>query len=242
MRCPQIVRNCSTERSLEHCHSHAFFVSQKSTRKRNTPGNACHRPLPESMIFGCVAFSGSLRSSLKRRKDTPENATHLKIIDSGNGRLSAFLGVSCFRVCLGTCQLKEGGFKKEIARSRGCHGSRGFRHENEPPPLSNLLFQNSEMWSPCFYSLLCIDHQPRKIFHTSSQQNAATPAYEDRKESCRQGVLLKVDLQWLSTQMPLGTLNSPEPPRSQTLPANSGSAPNLKGISIELPRIPLNSP
>ena len=26
MRCPQIVRNCSRERSLEHCHSHAFLV------------------------------------------------------------------------------------------------------------------------------------------------------------------------------------------------------------------------
>ena len=26
VRCPQIVRNCSRERSLEHCHSHAFLV------------------------------------------------------------------------------------------------------------------------------------------------------------------------------------------------------------------------
>ena len=26
VRCPQIVRNCSRELSLEHCHSHACFV------------------------------------------------------------------------------------------------------------------------------------------------------------------------------------------------------------------------
>ena len=26
VRSPQIVRNCSRERSLEHCHSHAFLV------------------------------------------------------------------------------------------------------------------------------------------------------------------------------------------------------------------------
>ena len=26
VQCPQIAQNCSRERSLEHCHSHAFLV------------------------------------------------------------------------------------------------------------------------------------------------------------------------------------------------------------------------
>ena len=33
MRCPQIVRICSRERSLEHCHSHAFLVPRTCRRK-----------------------------------------------------------------------------------------------------------------------------------------------------------------------------------------------------------------
>ena len=38
VRCPQIVRNCSRKRSLEHCHSHAFLVPELILKGFGTSG------------------------------------------------------------------------------------------------------------------------------------------------------------------------------------------------------------
>ena len=50
VRCPQIVPNCSRKRSLEHCHSHAFFVPKICPAKEAKPSDQ----FPE---FGPKMFS-----------------------------------------------------------------------------------------------------------------------------------------------------------------------------------------
>ena len=51
VRCPQILRNCSRERSLEHCHSHAFWSLNYF---QNSPTKKLPIPLPVLFYFELI--------------------------------------------------------------------------------------------------------------------------------------------------------------------------------------------
>ena len=68
-RCPQIVRNCSRELSLEHCHCHAFFVP--NLRRQESECTRTHRHIKtthrsnnhDTLLSRCrrAGFHGSLK-------------------------------------------------------------------------------------------------------------------------------------------------------------------------------------
>ena len=75
----------------------SWQAPQGSTRKRNTPENAGHRPFPESAFSGVLRFRVCFGALLEGNKRAPENAAHPKtqILETVD---SAFSGVLRFRV------------------------------------------------------------------------------------------------------------------------------------------------